>query len=181
MLFDEYPAIEDDVVAIHALDAGDADALEDMCSNETVYCYLPTFLFELGFADKREAIERMHTDCFLTRKSLHLGIYLKDDPAMMAGILEFYDYIEADRKTSIGYRLNERYWKHGLGTRVVGLARDYLIGVAGMRSITAHVMVQNGASGAVLLKNGFVLEESGLIEDWGFDDPVEVNKYAYRV
>ncbi len=45
-LFEGYPSLEDGVVLIHGMSAGDAPALGALASDAEVYRYLPTFLFE---------------------------------------------------------------------------------------------------------------------------------------
>ena len=46
VLFDRYPVLEDEAVVLKKMTMDDAGALEDMCRQEEVYRYVPTFLYE---------------------------------------------------------------------------------------------------------------------------------------
>ena len=50
----------------------------------------------------------------------------------------------------------------------------------GLETVTAHVMVKNAASERSLEKVGFRLAEPGLLEDWGKEELVEVDKFVYE-
>lgn len=50
----------------------------------------------------------------------------------------------------------------------------------GLETVTAHVMVNNAASERSLEKAGFRLAEPGLLEDWGKEELVEVDKFVYE-
>ena len=176
-LFDGYPEIADDRMRLGHMKPDDAAALTRMTSNELMYRYLPTFLYELRYEDKGEVLARMDEECFATRESIHLGMYLADEPDELAGIIEFYNYDEGLAKVSIGYRIDQRHWGKGIGTHALGLAVGYLMGHAGIETITAHVMTEDGASGAVLEKNGFVRETPSIVEDWGLGYPVDVHRF----
>ena len=96
------------------------------------------------------------------------------------GIAEIYNYEPDVPKVSIGYRLAEEFWGQGIATRVVGLLTDYLMNDAGIKVITAHVMVENVASGKALLKNRYRKRILNAKENWGFTEPVLVDKYVYK-
>ena len=49
-----------------------------------------------------------------------------------------------------------------------------------MRTITAHVMVENVASARLIEACGFRPLYRDLWEDWGFDELVKVDKYIYK-
>ena len=76
-LFDEYPELENDRILLRRLTDADADALGAFTGNERVYRTLPTFLYERKYPDPHEVIRRMHEECFLTKESLILGLFLK--------------------------------------------------------------------------------------------------------
>ena len=180
-LFDEYPILADDLVCLRRMTPDDAPALEAMVKNEDVYTYLPTFLYEQKYDDVNTVLARMHDECFLTHESLLLGVYLNDDPDTLVGISEIYNYEEARRKASVGTRLAEHVWGRSIATHTTKLMKDYLLNRIGIRIITAHVMVDNSASAAVLLKNGFFVQDVDyhVLEDWGFPEPVVVDKYVF--
>ena len=178
-LFSEYPVLEDDVIGIRKMTDADADALADMCMQKEVYRYVPTFLYELKYEDKRTVIARMDEECFDTRESILLGVYLKETGAFM-GIAEFYAYEPERRKCSMGLRLKREFWGRGFAGRAETLMIRYLLDGANMRVITGHVMQENKASAAVALKCGFEKRYCGIPEDWGFESPVLVDKYVIK-
>ena len=161
--------------------AADARALNDFTHSERVYEFLPTFLYEQKYEDAAEMLKKLHAECFETLESLLLGVYLNDASDELVGIAEVYNYEPDRQKASIGYRLAEHVWGRGIATRVTRLLKDYLIGRAGIRVITAHVMIENEASAAVLRKNGFMVQDVDyhVLEDWGFEAPVVVDKYVF--
>ena len=201
-LFDEYPYIESDTVVLKKMSAADADALSDMVKNEQLYRYLPTFLYEQKYEEIQEMLAKMDEECFLTKESLLLGIYVKKNPAsspageqttappsaeqpptaqwQFAGIAEFYNYEEKKGKASIGCRLLPAFWGQGLATAVIGMMKDYLFTQTDVRTITGHVMKANLASAGAAKKNGFLCKYPDLLEDWGFPQLVETDKFVFK-
>ena len=57
-LFDEIPLLDDGYLSIRRIEEKDAEVLEEMSKNSNVRAYLPTFLFEYRFEDKREAVSK---------------------------------------------------------------------------------------------------------------------------
>lgn len=178
-LFTEYPVLEDDLIVLHRMTDEDAEALAKMCAEEEVYRYVPAFLFDLKYEDKHEMIAKMDEECFDTRESLFLGVYLREN-GKFTGLAEFYAYEPERRKCSIGIRFMKEYWGQGLATRTEKLMVRYLVEKANMRVITTHVAQDNLASAAVQLKSGFEKRYVGLPEDWGFDKPVIIDKYVIK-
>lgn len=176
-LFDEIPEMEDGYLVIKRVEERDAESLEEMCSNENVRRYLPTFLFEFGFADKKEAIREMYGDIFKHKESLLLGVYLKES-GEMTGICEVYNYDPNWNKASVGYRISEKYWNQGIATHTIRLLKDYLFTNTDVKRITAHVITENVYSCRAVEKCGFRRRKIFVPEDWGFEEPVSVNKYV---
>lgn len=175
-LFDEIPTLESDYLLVKKIEEKDAAILEEMFRNENVIRYLPTFLFENQYGDKRDAVREMYGDIFQKKKSLILGVFLKE--GKMAGVCEIYNYDANWNKASIGYRLNEDSWHKGVATETVRLLVDYLFSGTEVKRITAHVMSENIYSSRALEKCGFRLRKKDALEDWGFEEPVTVNKYV---
>ena len=172
------PRIEGAGLVLREFEPDDAGLLESMARSERVYRYLPTFLHELQYDDKRLAIERMRAECFETAASILLAVCTAEDPATAMGIAEIYNYQPDRRRASIGCRLDEPYWRHGVAPRVAELLADYLLGSTDVETVTAHIMVENGASSHAIEKCGFVLEDEHLVEDWGHEAPVTALKYV---
>ena len=179
-LFEEYPVLENDAVILRKMTEADAERLSKITSLESVYATLPTFLFELRYPDKKEVIAHLDDECLASDGSLLLGVYPADEPDILAGIAEIYNYEENKRKASIGYRIDEAYQGRGIATAVTALLKDYLTAGPGLKTITAHVLADNKASARVLSKNGFVNKYPGLYEDLGFDDLMLTDKYAFK-
>ena len=178
-LFSEYPVMQDEMIVIHQMTDQDADALERMCAEEEVYRHVPTFLYEQKYEDKHLVIARMDEECFDTHENLLIGVYLKET-GEFAGIAEFYAYEPERRKISIGIRLMQEYWGKGIATRAERLMISYLLEQANMRIITAHIMQNNPASAAVAMKCGFEKRYCDILEDWGFSEPVIIDKYVIK-
>ncbi len=61
-----------------------------------------------------------------------------------------------NRTAELGYLLFRDYWGKGYATEAVSLAVDYAFETLNLRKLFARVFAPNGASAAVLAKNGFV-------------------------
>ena len=179
-LFDEMPYLENETIVLHEIRMEDAKALKELASDPAVYWYLPTFLYEQKYEDTEEVIRRMKEECFDTKDSILLGVYLKDDPDRLIGIGEIYAYDEAKNKASIGCRLARAYWHKGIALQAAMLLKEYLIQTIGIRTITGHIMCCNTGSAKVAEKAGFSKRFERLWEDWGREGPVLVDKYVYK-
>ena len=179
-LFTEYPCLEGDKVLLRKIRETDAEALRIMTEDAAVYRYLPTFLFEQKYDDTRKVIERMDEECFLTRESILLAVCMRNEPDHLIGIAEIYNYEENKAKASIGCRLSSEVWGRGIATEVIGLLKDYLLGDTDVKTITAHIMVENKASAAAVKKNGFLNKYPDLYGDWGFPELCHTDKYVYK-
>ena len=178
-LFEEMPYLEDEQIVLKEMTVEDAPALGRIASDPKVYVYLPTFLYEQQYQDPCEAIRNMRKECFETRESIMLGIFLKEDLHEMAGIAEMYAYDERKKKVSIGVRLAQAYWHRGIALQVERLMLAYLK-EAGIRTVTGHVMVHNAASAHVAREAGMAVKYPDLWEDWGREGPVLTDKYVLR-
>lgn len=179
-VFDEYPSLENDRLLVRKMSAEDADALSDLANDPEVCRFLPAFLYEQKYADIREVLSKMDEECFETRESVLMGIYLKEDPGTLVGIAEIYGFEASKPKVSIGYRLRKQYWRKGIAGDAVGLLKAYLMERTGVKTITAHVMQENKGSARVLIKNGFVKLFPNCLEDWGFAEKVLIDKYVFK-
>jgi len=175
-LFSEIPRIEGSRVVLDRIVDSDAASLKELTSNENVYRFEPSFLFERQREDAHETIRLLYGNLFTQKESLILGVRLKED-GQLAGLAEFYGLRDRLHKISVGYRLLERYWGKGLATEVAGLMVGYLYGETDIEIITASTMVGNIASARVLEKNDFICTVHDDREDWGFPEPTPVNKW----
>ena len=175
-LFSEIPYIEGERVVLDRVVDADADALQDLIGNHNVQRYVPTYLFEKQRDDVHEVIRILYGDLFEHKESLILAIRLKGT-GELAGLAEFYGFHDRLHKVSVGYRLRESFWGKGLATEALDLMVNYLYGRTDIEIITASVMVENMASARVLEKCDFIRTACGVEEDWGFDEPVIVDKF----
>ena len=179
-LFEQYPYLEGDDIIIRKMTMDDVNALGAFAGNERVYKYLPTFLYEQKYADKRDVIAKMDEECFDTKESILMGIYYKPEDERFIGIAEIYNYEENKGKASIGCRLDDSIWGKGVATQVIGLLKDYLFEQTDVRTITAHIMKENLASAGAAKKNGLLCKYPNTYGDWGFDHLIYTDKYVYK-
>ena len=175
-LFGEVPSIEGERVVLDRVVDADADTLRDLIDNPLVQRYLPTYLFEKQFDDAHEAISLLYGDLFKNEESLILAIRDKET-GELAGLAEFYGLRDRLHKISVGYRLRECFWGRGLATEAARLMVGYLYGETDIEIITASTMVENEASAHVLEKADFIRTARHVEEDWGFPDPIIVDKW----
>lgn len=175
-LFSEIPRIEGERIVLDRVVATDADALRDLICNARVQRYEPTYLFEKQFDDAVDAIANMYGDLFTNKESLILAIRVKET-GELAGLAEFYGLRDLLHKISVGYRLRECWWGHGLATEAARLMVAYLYGKTDIEVITASTMIENKASAHVLEKAQFIHTAHAVGEDWGFPEPVIVDKW----
>lgn len=175
-LFDEIPTLETDRVVLRKITDSDAPALEAMVTNEMVYRYEPTFLFERQYTDMHQMIRELYGEIYETKQNLILGVYLKSEDEL-CGLAEFYGYKESIHKSCVGFRLREEYWGKKISTESEWLMMDYLLNETDVQIITASTMMENKASARVLEKNGFTMTVSGVPEDWGYPDPTLTDKW----
>ena len=175
-LFDEIPRLEGERIILRKIEREDADALREMAHSRNIYRYEPTYLLEQQYENMDQLLTDLYGEFFEKKMNLFLAITLKENPAELCGIAEFYDYRDHIHAVSIGYRLREKYWHAGMATETARLMADYLFGETDIEIITASTMTENEASAHVLGKNGFSTTQSILKEDWGRPEATE----AYR-
>ena len=175
-LFAAVPCLEGNHIVLDRVVDSDAAALRDLINNPNVQRYIPTYLFERQHDDVHATIQLLYGDLFESKESLILAIRAKDS-GELAGLAEFYGLRDELHKVSVGYRLRECFWGRGFATEAASLMVDYLYGMTDIEIITASVMVENPASARVLEKCGFIRTARSVEEDWGFDEPVIVDKF----
>lgn len=171
-LFPKPPILRGERLVLRPLGLADAEALQRLTRQEEVYRYLPTFLFEKKYPEAKEVIRRLYDECL--RDSLILGVFWEE---RFCGLAEIYAYRAPIHKASVGYRLLREEWGKGIATEALGLMVRELQTVRGIEIITASTMVENKASGHVLMKNGFVLVTEAVDEDWGYPEPTPADKW----
>lgn len=171
-LFSEIPYLQGERVTLKQLSLSDGDALRELTEDDTVYRYLPTFLYEKQYDDTEYVIRHLYDECI--QCSLILGVYVGGE---FCGLAEIYGYRASLFKASVGYRLLQRYWGRGIATEALGLMVKYLLEETDVKIITASTMVKNQASANVLKKNGFKHLTYTSLEDWGYAKPILTEKW----
>ena len=169
--------IENERLLIHGLKNQDLNGLTAMRYDLRIYHYEPTFLAELQGTPK-EAMRALQNMDLIKNRQCILGIYGKEDPDVLIGLAELYDYKASGQVISIGYRLRPEYWGKGIGSCCVRLLLDYIRNNTQVELITAHVIPENKASSRILLKNGFQYLVTKT-EDWGYDRQTLAEVYAW--
>ena len=171
-LFPEPPVLTGGRLCLRPLASADAESLKKLTGQEEVYRYLPTFLFEKRYAEAADAISRLYDEGL--NDSLILGVFRGD---VFCGLAEVYGYRAPIRKASVGYRLLRGEWGKGIASEALGMITGELLTARGIEIITASTMPENRASARVLMKNGFVLVDHAVDEDWGYAGPTPADKW----
>lgn len=168
--------IENDRLLIHGLRESDLHGLKALRCDPLVYRYEPTFLAELQ-GTPEEALSKISRMDLSRDRQCILGVYEKQDPSVLTGLAELYDYKPSGLVISIGYRFLSKYWGKGIGTGCTSALLDHIQSKTEVKLVTAHVLPDNIASARCLLKNGFeyLLTKE---EDWGYDQLSTADVYT---
>jgi len=80
-------------------------------------------------------------------------------------------------RAELGFWLGEPFWGQGLTSEAVAAIIQFGFGELGLRKITAHHILVNGASGKVMLKNG--MKQEGLLRKEMVRDGLEHDVAVY--
>ncbi len=173
-IFDLFPVLSSERITIKKLEKEDLKLLKKMESNQNVYKYVPTFVPEKE-TDPDDFINNKCDACFKSKDEIILGVYLKKQ---FCGIAELYHYKPDKKEVSIGGRFDEEYWNKGIATEALSMAIEYLFKNTDITRICASNIVNNQASGRVLEKSGFRKIAENVVEDWGYENKVIVDKWC---
>lgn len=155
-LFNQFPYLQTKDIVLKKVELSDLNELFEIYSNENLYSYKP------GNVSKTiSAVENIighFSRDFKKKKTIFLGIYLKEASDKLVGIAEIFD---SDRKVdfvNIGYTLNQDYWGKGIATETTAILLDYLFKIINVNRIQAYVMTANTKSQNVLRRNDFIKE-----------------------
>ena len=160
-LFDTVPVIYNGNICLKKLTIDDLEGIKKLILCDDVYRYVPTFVPEKQ-CKKIEII---------------LGIYYK---YVFCGLFELYHYDLEKKQVSIGYRINKDFWNKGITSESLSLIIDYLFKQTDISTICASNMIDNSASGRVLEKNGFSKIKESILEDWGYNNKIFVDKWTLK-
>jgi RimJ/RimL family protein N-acetyltransferase len=92
-----------------------------------------------------------------SKKDLHLTIKLKDERKVI-GAIGIHKIDNFQKTATVGYWINEKYWKKGYGTEALNATLEYAFEKLKLRRIEAGVLIGNPSSGKLLLKFGAIQE-----------------------
>ncbi|GAB6109527.1 GNAT family N-acetyltransferase [Fusibacter bizertensis] len=163
-LFTEYPYIESEALILRKIEHDDINDFFELCSDEALFKYKP------GKAKtNKEAVDNMinhYERDFNKKKTIFLGIYLKNENSKLIGLGEIFDFDHKTNVVTFGYTINRHYWGRGFATKYTKMVLDFLINEVEINRVQAFVMPENVSSQKVLEKCGFVKE--GIIRQGHF-------------
>lgn len=156
LLFSKFPCLETKEIILKKIEIEDANNLFEILTNKNIFKYTPGNPLKTMEAVKN-VIDHHERD-FNKRKTIFLGIFLKNEKKKLVGIAEIFDFNYDANSVEIGYRINENYWGKGLATKATALMVEYLFNEINVNRIQATPMPINKNSHKVLINNRFVCE-----------------------
>ncbi len=172
-VFEEYPIISNNNILLKKVTIDDFDHINELKNNERVYKYVPTFVPEMQ-NNTEFFINNICDELFNNKIEIILGIYYKKE---LCGLFEIYHYDKDKNQVTIGFRINKEFWNKGISSKSISLVIDYLFNKTNIKTICASTMVINKSSERCLEKNNFLKYKENILEDWGYDKMVVVNKW----
>ncbi|MDQ0891395.1 ribosomal-protein-alanine N-acetyltransferase [Paenibacillus sp. V4I9] len=156
MVFDQFPNLESEDLLLRKVELNNLKDVYAIYSNDHVFEYC-------GIIPKHniETVKNMigHFERDFTKKArVKWGIFTKEEPAKLVGIIEAMDFNQKVSMVTIGYFLAESSWGKGIASKAVNALVKFLFETVSVNRVQAEVMPSNGNSKGVLLKNGFLKE-----------------------
>ena len=92
------------------------------------------------------------------------------------GGIDVVDIIEFRSTCEIGYVLSKKYWNKGYMTEALKAVIDYLFNKVGFNRIQLRHLIDNVASGKVMIKSG--LKYEGILRQYGIKNTGEYSDTA---
>ncbi len=182
LIYEEFPYLQDHTIEIRKMVEADVDALSEITDNDSIYKFIPYFLYKKSRGNLLAAIKNLGGRDFEKKKLIIAGIYLKNDRDHLIGLAEMFDYKKGKRCMTIGYKINETYWNQGIATCTVGLLKDYLLSMDDIDFVNAYVMPENIPSAKVLMHNGFAkMPQQKEEKNWGGKEKVIVDEFIAMI
>ncbi|OZQ66271.1 GNAT family N-acetyltransferase [Paenibacillus odorifer] len=155
-VFEQFPTLESEQLLLKKIEVSNLNEVFGIYSNDQVFEYC-------GIIPKhnKDTVKNMigHFERDFTKGvRVKWGIFLKNNPHILLGIIEVMDFNQKVDMVTIGYFLAEPYWGKGIAAQAIQLVVKYLFETAEVNRIQAEVMPFNERSKRVLLKNGFTKE-----------------------
>ncbi|MGF1778631.1 GNAT family N-acetyltransferase [Vibrio nomapromontoriensis] len=91
-------------------------------------------------------------------------VYVIELNGYFSGIMTLNKFLQAEKSTSIDYWVRADFHGQGIASKAVSLAIDVATSF-GIRTFNSGCLAKNIGSKKVLLKNGFSIQESFVLED----------------
>ncbi|MFJ5788472.1 GNAT family N-acetyltransferase [Lysinibacillus sp. NPDC093197] len=155
-IFENFPLLSSNNLQFKKIEASHLNMLFAIYDNEKVFEFC-------GIIPKHniQTVQKMigHFERDFTKRSrVKWGIFFKNQPDKLVGIIEAMDFNQKVNMVTIGYYLAEDYWNKGIATESVQSIIKFLFDEADINRIQAEVMPMNDASKKVLIKSGFIKE-----------------------
>lgn len=155
-VFEQFPILESEQLLLKKIEVSNLEEVFGIYSNNQVFEYC-------GIIPKhnKDTVKNMigHFERdFGKGTRVKWGIFLRDNPETLLGIIEAMDFNQKVNMVTLGYFLAEAYWGKGIATQTVQAVVKYLFETVEVNRVQAEVMPFNERSKRVLLKNGFMKE-----------------------
>ncbi|AWX54293.1 N-acetyltransferase [Brevibacillus brevis] len=156
VLFNQFPILQSDRFTLKKIEEQHVDEVFEIYSNEHVFAYCG-IIPKHNKATVKSMIGHFERD-YLKKSRIKWGIFAKDTPDHLLGIIEAFDFQQRVNMVTIGYFLSEAHWGKGIASEAVSILLHFLFMDVKVNRIQAEVMPPNENSKKVLMKNGFMKE-----------------------
>ena len=175
-LFDAFPGLETERLALRRLGVTDAPALFDMLSHPDVARFTARKPLK-SVSDSIELLRRVGLD-YATRRSIRWGVLRQGEDAIVATV-GLHDWDRYHRHIAIGFDVHREAWGEGIGSEVVTAVCAYAFDHLGVHRVEAHVMKGNQSSQKLLERVGF--EQEGVLRKRMYKDGLQHDLLAYSL
>ncbi|ACV57727.1 GNAT family N-acetyltransferase [Alicyclobacillus acidocaldarius] len=170
-----YQTIDDDL-RLRLLEPRDADALFRLLDESRAYLreWLP-FLDANQSSEETRAFILSGLQRYAAQNGAEIGLWYRGE---IAGVLGLHYIDWANRSTSLGYWLGERYQGKGIMTRACRAVIDILFREYGLNRVEIRAATGNHKSRAVAERLGFQYEGCKRQAEWLYDHYVDHAVYS---
>ena len=163
--------VVDDAVVLKLLEYRDAEQLFELTDSSRLYLreWLPWVDGTKNAEDTKSFIE-MTKKQFASNNGFQAGIWYKGN---LAGVIGFHGMNGANRSTSIGYWISERYQKSGVMTKSCKALIEYAFRELKLNRVEIRCAEKNLRSRAIPERLGFVNEGMIREAEWLYDHFVD--------
>lgn len=154
--FDPFPVLTSERLVLRRMQVEDVDAIFRLRSDPAVMRYVNRPVTKTKEA-AMQWYEKVDTS-LKNNEGIIWCIALKSEAAKKIGNIGFWRIEKENYRAELGYMIEPEYQGKNLITEAIRTVINYGFTVLRLHSIEAIIDTKNGASAAVLKKNGFVLE-----------------------